>query len=344
MRLLVALLLPGAMSVSAVAEPDHRAAADRLLSEVVQPGTTAFAAATATLARTAAPVCADMEPAALRDAFHGAWDAWMGIQHLRFGPVEDESRNLQIAFWPDNRGTVGRTVERLLTTENAPVEDGEAFAKVSVGARGLPALERLLFDDSGTLPLDSAFRCAYAAAIAADLERLATEIYAAWKGPFAAIWATAGEESNTVFLAPQETSQRVFAVTLGALEETVRHRLGTPLGTVAMARPQLAEARRSGRSLRQIGLVLDATEHSLMTVFGPALDPGDRTTLADAYTRARRDLDRVAEHGDLSAALAENRIRVEVLQQSVERIVLTMRAEIGPKLGIAAGFNAADGD
>ncbi|MEM9761204.1 MAG: imelysin family protein [Pseudomonadota bacterium] len=344
MKFLAALLLLGFISVSARAEPDYAAAADRVLSEVIQPGTTAFEEATATLRQAAALGCSDIDPAALQDAFHGAWDAWMAIQHLRFGPLEDESRSLQIAFWPDSRGTVSRTVSRLLATESAPVEDKDAFSKLSVGARGFPALERLLYDESGPVPFDDAFRCAYTAAVAADLERVANEINGAWSGAFSTIWTTAGEEGNTVFLAPKETSQRIFVVTLGALEETVRHRLGTPLGTITAVRPKLAEARRSGRSLRQIGLVLDATERTLMTTFGPALEVGERTALTDAYTSARRDLDGVAELGDLPAALSVSRIRVEVLQQSIERIATVMRAEIGPSLGISKGFNAADGD
>ncbi|MEL6207920.1 MAG: imelysin family protein [Pseudomonadota bacterium] len=344
MKFLAAIILLGLAGVSARAEPDHVAAADRLLSEVIQPGTVAFEEATATLRQAAAPECTDVEPAALRDAFHGAWDAWMTIQHLRFGPLEDESRSLQIAFWPDSRGTVGRTVSRILATENAPVEDTDAFAKLSIGARGFPALERLLFDDSGPVPPDDAFRCAYAAAVSADLERVATEINAAWNGPFATIWTTAGEEDNAVFLAPKETSQRIFVVTLGTLDETVQHRLGTPLGTLVAVRPKLAEARRSGRSLRHISLILDATERTLMTAFGPELEAEDRAALADAYASARRDLARVAELGDLPVALAESRIRVEVLQQSIERIAIVMRAEIGPALGISKGFNAADGD
>ncbi|MEO0388878.1 MAG: peptidase M75, partial [Pseudomonadota bacterium] len=38
------------------------------------------------------------------------------------------------------------------------------------------------------------------------------------------------------------------------------------------------------------------------------------------------------------------RLRVEVLQQSVDAIRQVLRQEVGPTLGITAGFNALDGD
>ena len=38
------------------------------------------------------------------------------------------------------------------------------------------------------------------------------------------------------------------------------------------------------------------------------------------------------------------RFRVEVLQQSIDAIRSILAEEVGPSLGIAAGFNALDGD
>jgi len=42
--------------------------------------------------------------------------------------------------------------------------------------------------------------------------------------------------------------------------------------------------------------------------------------------------------------LPQGRIRVEVLQQSIEIIALLCREELGPALGVVTGFNAMDGD
>ncbi len=341
MRLLAALLL---LAAPALAEPDHRAAAQRALDEVIRPSTAGFAEAAERLAEAAPAHCADVDRAGLDAAFQTAWDAWMGLQHLRFGPIEEADRGLQVAFWPDSRGTVGRTVARLMATESAPVDDPAAFAKLSVGGRGFPALERLLFDDQGPRALTVPYHCAYVAATAGDILRLATEIDTAWAGPWRSLWLSAGDAQNTVFLAPEETSQRLFAVTLGALEQTSRNRLGKPLGSLTQPRPRLAEAWRSGRSLRQIALVLDATEATVIAAFAPALSGEEMADIAAAYARARRDLGRVVELGGLGEALAANRIRVEVLQQSVDRVAQTITAAVGPALGIATGFNSADGD
>ncbi|MEM9763109.1 MAG: imelysin family protein [Pseudomonadota bacterium] len=340
----VTLIVAIAPAAPAAAEPDHKAAVERLIEGVARPGAKEFSEAATRLEAAVPAECAAIEDAALRMAFNDTWDAWMGIQHLRFGPIEAESRVLQIAFWPDSRGTVSRTVGRLLAAENAPVDDGEAFRELSVGGRGLPALERVLYDENGPITLEGSFRCAYAAAIARDLARLAREIDDAWRGDWGEAWVTAGAANNTVFLAPSETSQRLFAVTLGVLDETVRNRLGTPLGAVGSIRPRLAEAWRSDRSLRHIALVLDATEQTIKSAFGPELAPQASDALAVAYAEARDALARVVELGSLPESLAASRIRVEVLQQSVGNVATVLRAEIGPGLSIAPGFKSADGD
>ena len=50
-------------------------------------------------------------------------------------------------------------------------------------------------------------------------------------------------------------------------------------------------------------------------------------------------------NGTLPDAVAgDDRIRVEVLMQSIERLVVALRRYLGPGVGVAEGFNATDGD
>jgi predicted lipoprotein len=64
----------------------------------ILPGYANLAKATSDLADTATRTC---DIAKLRTAFNTAFDAWMGVQHLRFGPSEVGGRGLSIAFWPN---------------------------------------------------------------------------------------------------------------------------------------------------------------------------------------------------------------------------------------------------
>ena len=185
----------------------------------------------------------------LRPAYQATFDAWMGLSHLGLGPLEEDGRALTIAFWPDSRGLVGRTVQRLRAEEDAAVDRPERFAEVSIAGRGLFALERLLYepDNDG----NGEYTCRLAQAIAGDLSRLAQEIETAWRTDFADQLLNAGAEGNSRFLTAREASQALYTALVTGLEFTADQRLGRPMGRFDAPRPQVAEARRSGRPVRQ---------------------------------------------------------------------------------------------
>ncbi|MBK0398244.1 imelysin family protein [Limibaculum sp. M0105] len=344
LRLILAAAL-ALLAPSARAETDHRAVATRILEAVILPGSDAFADAAARLADAAAAECAEVDAAVLRERFHLAWDAWMAIQHFRFGPLQEGDRAFAIAFWPDERGATGRTVARVLKAQDPAVDDPAAFAELPVSTRGFFALERLLWDDTGSAaPIDD-YQCRYVAAGAADLSRLGAEIAARWRDPWAETVTTAGEPGNVTFLAASEVTQRLLAVMLAALAETRKDRIATPLGSFDRPRPRLAEAWRSGRSLRQIRLLLEAVEATVRRGFMPELSPARAEALDAAFRDVFARLATAEEAAPLSEAVAgQGRIRVEALGQAVARLEVAVRDGLGPDLGITQGFNAADGD
>ncbi|MEO9896912.1 MAG: imelysin family protein, partial [Paracoccaceae bacterium] len=69
---------------------------NRTLEHHILPGHITLGAATAELASTAK---ADCTPDAVRPAFHTAFDAWIGISHIHFGPLEDQALTLAMSFW-----------------------------------------------------------------------------------------------------------------------------------------------------------------------------------------------------------------------------------------------------
>ena len=333
---LIALLLPG----RAFAEPDHQAIAERTLA-VLKVESTRFKDRTEDLR---GAECGPDKGDHVHARFNAAWDAWMHLHPLRFGPLEEEDRALQIAFWPDSRGTTGRRVARLLKAQDPVVDDPSAFAKVSVAARGFYALERLLYDDEGPIALSDPYRCQYITAVTADLHRLAEETADAWAQDWGTRLIRAGAPENDTFLAAEEVSLRLFASLTGALDETLKTRLAAPLGSFDRPKPRIAEARRSNRSLDQIVLNVEAVGSIALATFGPEMSEGAKAQISRALEGVREASAEIRSLGSLPKVITENRLKVEILAQRVAFLAETLRATVGPELGIAEGFNSADGD
>lgn len=309
--LLSLLLATPALADTATVVQDH-----------IRPGFTAFADAAQSLAE-----IDSCDPATLRPAFHAAWDAWMQVAHLPLGPAEQDGRGLAVLFWPDPKGSGWKAQRALLV---AP-PTAEAMAQHSVAARGLPALERLLFP---TEPLENA--CPLIQATADDLAATATALATDW-GPYGDLLLTAGEPGNDRFLNPDEATQALFTQLATGLETLADRRIGRPLGTFDKPRPDLAEAHASARSIRNITLSLKALRDLALT-----LSPDTPKTLA-AFDHAIAlatdldpDIDRIAD--------PQAWLKLEILQQAVRTTRDTAIAELGPALGVELGFNSQDGD
>lgn len=296
----------------------------------ILPGYAALADSTAVLAAKAAETC---EPAALRPAFHAAYDAWMGVQHLRFGPVETDGRVLAILYWPDPKALGAKAQKALLSGDPARL-DPAAFAEQSVAARGLPALERLLYP-AEPLPADP---CPLIRATAADLARIAAEVLADWQAGYGEAVITAGAAGNTIFLSRPEARQAMFTQIATGLEFLDDQRLGRPLGSFDVPHPERAEARASGRSLRNVRLSLVAMRAMVET-----LTPDAPRTVA-AFDRAIGLAEGLDDPALAGVVAPPGRLKVEVLQQAVAHIREMALTELAPELDVGIGFNAADGD
>lgn len=296
----------------------------------ILPGYAAFASASQTLADQAAKDCtAD----ALKPAFNAAYDAWMGVQHLRFGPVEEDGISLSITFWPDPKGSTIKAQLGLLKGDPAQLTP-ENFAQQSVAARGLTGLERLLYPKA-PLPVDP---CALIRATTLDLAGTARKVDDAWERSYAQTVLTAGEAGNKTFLTRAEARQIMFTQVVAGLEFILDQRLGRPLGTFDAPHPERAEAIGSGRSLINIRLSLQALRAMVVT-----LTPDVPLTMA-AFDRAIEQATALNDPVLAGVAEPQSRLKLEILQQSVTALRDTTLAELGPELDVGVGFNAADGD
>ncbi|MDH2325673.1 imelysin family protein [Cereibacter sp. SYSU M97828] len=292
----------------------------------IGPGYQRFAATTATLADAAGDTCArDV----LIPLFNDAFDAWIAVAHIRIGPVEDAGRGLAIAFWPDTRGTGKRVLDEL-TQGTAPLD---GFERQSVAARGLFALERLLYDPA----YSSARGCDVIVAASEDLARMAAAILEEWY-PFAGLMLSAGTAENHRFLTREEATQAIYTQIVTGLAFNADMRLGRPMGSFDHPRPERAEARLSQRSLRNLRLSLAAIEADALS-----LKPDIPRTFK-AMEKARRFADRMDDADFAGVADPAGRLKLEILRQQLLAVSDAVEDEIGGALGVGTGFNAADGD
>ncbi|MCZ0811680.1 MAG: imelysin family protein [Pseudomonadota bacterium] len=312
-----------------------KAGVDEALSSHVLPGFGTFARSSAALAAKAGEDC---RAGALKPAYHAAYDAWMGVSHLHLGPLEQGGRALAIAFWPDTRGMVGRTVARLVADEDPVVDTGEGFASVSVAGRGLLALERLIYEPEFAGYGAGDYECRLVGAIAVDLARMGREMADEWPD-FAALLRRAGAPGNDVFLKPGEASQALYTALMSGLEFNRDQRLGRVMGSFDRPRPNRAEARRSGRSLRNVVLSLKALRDLARGLADGPIE-GSEAAFAQALETAGALDDPVLA----GVATPQGRLKVEVLAQEIRRIEDAVAQEIGAALGVSAGFNSQDGD
>lgn len=328
MRHLPALILTLGLATPALADMDSA------LDRHILPGFDAFAHRADALAETAA---ADCLPRAVRPAYHDAFDAWMSVADLRLGPSETGA--LSVGFWPDPRGFTQRTLTRFIAEEDPIAQDPQGYADVSIAARGLFALEMLIHDPAFADYVPGSYTCVLVATIAADLANQAAALNADWNDSFAETLRSAGEAGNTSFLSEDEALRALYTQVLSSLEFTAQKRLGAPMGTFERPRPALAEARRSGRSLRNAVLAAEAA-HGLATALANWPTPQSNAALAEVQEAAARIEDPAFQ--DVSDP--QGRLRVEILQQAVTGLREAIAVEIGARYGISPGFNAQDGD
>lgn len=306
------------------------------VTDHILPGYARFSDSAAALGAAAQ---ADCRPAALRGLWNAAFDGWMGVSHLRLGPVEEQGRALAIAYWPDPKATGARQLAGVLAAADPALLEPGAMAEASVALRGLFGLERVLY---GPDYAEGSYACGLARALAGDLANTAGAVAAGWGTPggggYADALLAAGAAGNASFLDAREARQALFTQLITGLDFIADQRLGRPLGSFDRPQPARAETLLSGRPLRNVALSLAALREMAQTLAPEAA--ATQAALGRAITLAEKLPDpTLAGVADPSGWL-----KVEILQQAVHAARDTAVAEIGAALGVGLGFNAADGD
>ena len=357
----LAVAMPAAAAPGEVPDDAYRALAADLVRHHVVPGYRALATATAGLADAATAACAEPTRAAadgrLRAAFDAATDAWMGVQHLRFGPVELFMRGYRIQFWPRGQGKVDDAVAEALAALAPGVPSPDRFREASVAVQGLPAAEYLIFDDASPLadPERADAGCRLLQAIAANLAGMAVALVDDWTRGDAAFAAAMREPGpdNVYFETPQEAALAFFRSLYGGLQLIADVKLMPVAGKdIGAARPALAESAVSRRSARNIVGNLEALRQLYLgsaggfsaLVAAHGADAGLDALLRKAFDQTLANAEALPVPLERAVLDPAHRPQVEKLLLQARALKQIVRTRLAEAAGLSVGFNALDGD
>jgi uncharacterized protein len=286
----------------------------------------------------------------IEQSFKRTVTAWGDIDFLRFGPMTEASRLERFHFWPDPRGTTERQLQALLAKRDAALLEPGAIRRQSAAVQGLGALEFLIFNDTkpiGGAEEDARFRCAFSAAIAANLETLAGEIETGWIAPdgWRAKMLAPGSD-NPVYKDASETAREVVKALLTGFQ-IAQDRNALPRLQAALADPpkkiRLA-FERSGMNDRYLGQQLASLSAFFDATGLLAFVPPDKPWMQAFIPRAFETL--VADAPLLSRAGTEDEkiTRLRKMRFSINGLRQIVARELAPAADVVLGFNELDGD
>lgn len=355
------------VSTSAHAEvpKTHSQMVHDTVDQYVVPHVDKLAATTSVLKTRLDAICAANESskaAALKqanDAFAETVRAWAGVEFIRFGPMGEGGRTERFAFWPDTRGILFRQLPPLLAKKDPKLLAPGELGRQSAAVQGLHALELILTDDKKPITgtdEDSAYRCAFAAAIGANLDAMAKDLVTAWESSNG--WRhqmyVPGSD-NKVYAEPADAARDLVRALLTGLqlvsERQIRPRYDTLLG---VAKTPRLPFERSGLSIDYLAAGVNALQ-SYFNAFGIAsYTPGDKAWMRGWVNRAFVNLVRDAPKVPPKPELPADVSKIDK-QAPIITVVRQMRfhlnglrhmigRELAPAAELSIGFNELDGD
>lgn len=356
--------LPAPRPPAAVDPARHASIVTAVVDRVVVSRYTELKLTTAVLLRDVEAWCAGgaaRAPDDVKAAFRSVVRVWGGLDYFRFGPARDANRLPRFAFWPDPRGVVRRQVDRALEARQASSIDAAAIAGQSAALQGLPALELLIFSERADETAQAAaFRCRFAAAVAANAHRLAVEMLDGWTSPQG--WRsliTAPGGANAIYKSEAEAVSELVRSLLTGLQlvrdsilvpwlksvEGGKRFAGLPFEVSGATVDYVAASTVSLAELSQ-ALHLDEVAEQL------ARSASDKAWISgwmrNAYASMARDAPKLllpaafaAAPRQTSAADLDTLQRVRFHANGMRQVV---GREIAPAAGALIGFNELDGD
>ena len=272
----------------------------------------------------------------LQKAYLATADSWSQIEFLRYGPIGDEFRAERLSYWPERKNATAKALAQLLEFDGVADLAPELFTKNSVAVQGLPALERLLFDDRAQVEMLNGLRkgrrCAVGQAIAWNVVMIAHDVRLGWTTDV--VEAIANPDTA------KEATSRIVTDFLSAFAFMRDTKLRPVLGKeVEAARPALAESWRSKRSKRALTLNLE-TMLDLAKLIMEGKDGDTPATIVTAVEFA----DALPEEFGPAVGDVKQRQQFYLVLDALAAAGDKAHDEIPAMLGITVGFNSQDGD
>jgi predicted lipoprotein len=301
------------------------------------PRSAAFAAAAAAMPPAIERVCAGAGGTALNDArsrWQSAALAWDALAAVAVGPLLQRRSMRQIDFTPTRPELIARAIR-------AEPADAKAMERVGTPAKGLPALEWLLW----TQPVAAGTPgCRYAVRVAAEIVTEADALARAFGELAARDWPNEGEAASAA-------TAEMLNQWVGGIERLRWANMDKPLKSAGNKSPAFPRA-ASGSTRQSWTAQWQGLQALGAASTGAAPDPGAGLVPLETYLRGR-GLNPLADK--LAAASAQVNRQMEALTASdlrqpeaVTRSLASLKrlaeAEIAPALEVNIGFSDADGD
>ncbi|MEP9375634.1 imelysin family protein [Aquabacter sp. CN5-332] len=296
--------------------------------------------------------CAAPAPAGvpgLKAAFLKAADAWSAVEFVTMGPVTLSLRPDRFNFFPDRRNAIQRGMAEVLASTDTSRFEPERFARSNAATQGLPALERLLYDEGADAALaggpEASVRCMFGSAIAVNLATIAKEVRTGWgdraTGALGAIISRAGDPA--LFPDVGAVPGMILTDLSGAYQRVTDVRI-LPVLNNGDPKPMLAEGWRSGRSGQVVKVMITSADALLQEVAKqlPSRPQWAVNKAAAAADKAAAEFP--ANLGGNGGPTPEDVVKIQAAVKAFKSAQVTVYRPIASYFGISLGFNALDGD
>lgn len=276
-----------------------------------------------------------------RSALQGAMQAWEHLSAVAIGPVIERRSLRAIDFAP----TRPALIERAIPTQP---QGAKAFERIGTPAKGLPALEWLLWTRPAT-PQSPA--CRYAQEVALDVEREAHALQAAYALAATTDWGAEDEQERSTQAMSEFVNQWVGGIERlrwAHMEKPLRAAQGqrTPDYPRAASGQTLAAWSAAWAGLRSVTVLPDGAS---APVPGMGLVPLETqlrglglNPLADRLRQATEKVD--AALAQVVQAGVQNSATIQRTARTLAALKHLAESEVAPALQVNIGFSDADGD
>jgi predicted lipoprotein len=187
-RALTALALAASAALAATGDEPVQRWMQSLHDDWAVPRHERLQAHTRDLAEAVARTCGEPAPGgpalqAARRAWHDSLLTWRQLEALQLGPTLARRTSKSIDFWPTRPAVIDKAAQMTADLPVSGPQAEQAMMQWGSAAKGLPALEWLLFPGGGTaapVTRDAAL-CRYAQRLSLALAGEAAQLHAAWR-------------------------------------------------------------------------------------------------------------------------------------------------------------------